>query len=156
MMHMNLKASLLISFLILSSLGLTYATENQVTQQEIKNFGNTVNINDEFRTSKFKNNNAQQSVIQTTKSKLNKDTVSFDISYTCEGIIIDGVELWFTKQEQTMDSEISKVEVTDINMPFFSMVWFMVKWAIASIPAIIILWTLFVMFSGLIGGLTHI
>ena len=55
-----------------------------------------------------------------------------------------------------MDSEVSKVEVTDINMPFFSMVWFMVKWAIASIPAIIILWMLFVMFGGLIGGLTHI
>jgi hypothetical protein len=90
---MNLKASLLISFLILSSLGLTYATEDQVAQQEIKNFGNTVNINNEFRTTKFKNNNAQQSVVQTIKSKLNKDTVSFDISYTCEGIVIDGVEL---------------------------------------------------------------
>lgn len=150
---MNLKASLLISFLILSSLGLTYATEDQVAQQEIKNI---VNINNEFRTTKFKNNNAQQSVVQTIKSKLNKDTVSFDISYTCEGIVIDGVELWYAKQEQTMDSEISKVEVTDINMPFFSMVWFMVKWAIASIPAIIILWMLFVMFGGLIGGLTHI
>ena len=90
---MNLKASLLISFLILSSLGLTYATEDQVAQQEIKNFGNRVNINNEFRTTKFKNNNAQQSVVQTIKSKLNKDTVSFDISYTCEGIVIDGVEL---------------------------------------------------------------
>jgi hypothetical protein len=55
-----------------------------------------------------------------------------------------------------MNSEISRVDVTDINMRFFSMVWFMVKWAIASIPAIIILWMLFVMFGGLIGGLTHI
>ena len=55
-----------------------------------------------------------------------------------------------------MDLEISKVEITDINMPFFSMVLFMVKWAIASIPAIIILWMLFVMFGGLIGGLTRI
>ena len=90
---MNLKALLLISFLILSSFGLSYATVDQIAQQEIKNFGNTVNINDEFRTSKFKNNNAQKSAIQTTKSKLNKDRVSFDISYTCEGIIIDGIEL---------------------------------------------------------------
>jgi hypothetical protein len=55
-----------------------------------------------------------------------------------------------------MDLEVSKVEVTDINMPFFSMVWFMVKWAVASIPAIIILWLLFVMFGGLLAGLTHI
>jgi len=28
-------------------------------------------------------------------------------------------------------------------MPFVSMVWFMVKWAIVSIPAIIILWLVF-------------
>jgi hypothetical protein len=65
---------------------------------------------------------------------------------------------WLTPEqaEEIMDSEVSKVEVTDINMPFFSMVWFMVKWAIASIPAIIILWLLFVMFGGLLAGLTHI
>ena len=55
-----------------------------------------------------------------------------------------------------MDSEVSKVEVTDINMPFLSMVWFMVKWAIASIPAIIILWMLFMMFGGVLTGLMHI
>ena len=46
----------------------------------------------------------------------------------------------------------SRVEVTDIKMPFFSMVWFMVKWAVASIPAIIILWFLFMLFGGLMGG----
>jgi hypothetical protein len=32
-----------------------------------------------------------------------------------------------------------KVIVTDIHMPFASMVGFMVKWALASIPAMIIL-----------------
>lgn len=32
-----------------------------------------------------------------------------------------------------------RVVVTDINMPFGSMVNFMVKWAIASIPALIII-----------------
>lgn len=35
--------------------------------------------------------------------------------------------------------EASKVVVTDIKMSFSSMVVFMVKWAIATIPAIIIL-----------------
>ena len=34
---------------------------------------------------------------------------------------------------------ITEVRVTDINMPFGSMVSFMVKWVIASIPAFIIL-----------------
>ncbi len=55
-----------------------------------------------------------------------------------------------------MDSEVSRVEITDIKMPFGSMVVFMVKWAIASIPAIIILWILFMMFGGVLTGLTHI
>ena len=49
----------------------------------------------------------------------------------------------------------SRVEVTDIKMPFFSMVWFMVKWAVASIPAIIILWFLFMLFGGLMGSFSH-
>lgn len=31
------------------------------------------------------------------------------------------------------------VVVTDIQMPFFSMVWFLVKWTLASIPAMLIL-----------------
>lgn len=38
-----------------------------------------------------------------------------------------------------MNDEKREVIVTDIQMPFMSMVIFMVKWAIASIPAIIIL-----------------
>jgi hypothetical protein len=33
------------------------------------------------------------------------------------------------------------VTVTDVQMPFMSMVTFMVKWAIASIPAVMILLT---------------
>ena len=36
----------------------------------------------------------------------------------------------------------AEVVVTDIRMPFWSMVWFMVKWSLASIPAFIILFTL--------------
>ena len=36
-----------------------------------------------------------------------------------------------------------EVVVTDIRMPFISMVFFMVKWAIASIPALIILSIIF-------------
>jgi hypothetical protein len=37
------------------------------------------------------------------------------------------------------EANIQRVVVTDIHMPFWSMVIFMVKWALASIPAIIIL-----------------
>jgi len=46
-----------------------------------------------------------------------------------------------------------KVTITDINMPFISMVSFMVKAAIAAIPAMIILYFLAAMFAGVVVGL---
>ena len=49
--------------------------------------------------------------------------------------------------------EKESVVVTDIRMPFVSMVVFMVKWAVASIPAIIILAILFSLIAGFMGGL---
>ena len=49
-----------------------------------------------------------------------------------------------------------EVVVTDIKMSFLSMVIFMIKWALASIPALIILSLLFglvtLLFGGFIGG----
>ncbi|MGA9813328.1 MAG: FxLYD domain-containing protein [Terriglobales bacterium] len=57
----------------------------------------------------------------------------------------------------------NRVSVTDMNMPFLSMVRFMVKWAIASIPALLILmilgaisWgVLFGFFAGLGSSISH-
>ena len=49
-----------------------------------------------------------------------------------------------------------EVVITDIKMPFFSMVIFMVKWVIASIPAFIILFILASILLGFIGGLGNI
>ena len=56
---------------------------------------------------------------------------------------------------------VTRVVVTDVNMSFSSMVVFMVKWAIASVPALIILvlilalasWLLSVIGVGLLGRL---
>ena len=45
------------------------------------------------------------------------------------------------------------VIVTDIQMPFSSMIVFMVKWAIASIPAMIILFIAFGLVSVFLGGI---
>jgi len=42
--------------------------------------------------------------------------------------------------EQEMNEPASQVIVNDISMPFNSMVVFMIKWAIAAIPAMIILY----------------
>ena len=51
----------------------------------------------------------------------------------------------------------NQVTIVDIQMPFMSMVVFMIKWVIASIPAVIILGIGFailgVVFGGMFGGL---
>ena len=47
------------------------------------------------------------------------------------------------------DEDTQRVTVVDIRMPFWSMVFFMVKWAIASIPALIII----IFFAALIFGI---
>jgi hypothetical protein len=47
----------------------------------------------------------------------------------------------------------TRVVVTDIRMPFWSMVTFMVKWAIAAIPAFIILMVIWVVIMALFGAL---
>ena len=54
-----------------------------------------------------------------------------------------------------MSDETNKqaVVVTDIHMPFFSMVIFMVKWAIAAIPAFFILIVFGVLTWGMLSGL---
>ena len=50
------------------------------------------------------------------------------------------------------ESKNISVEVKDINMSFMSMVVFMVKWAIASIPAMIILMIIAWVVSVILGG----
>jgi hypothetical protein len=63
-----------------------------------------------------------------------------------------------TKEGINMAKDYSEFVVTDIKMPFGSMVVFMVKWAIATIPAIIILtligsitfWVLSLIFGGFV------
>ena len=55
--------------------------------------------------------------------------------------------------EKVWGSPLAQVIVTDIHMPFGSMVRFMVKWAIASIPAVIILFIIGAIISGIFGSL---
>ncbi|MEL0629777.1 hypothetical protein [Psychromonas aquatilis] len=52
-----------------------------------------------------------------------------------------------------IDNDKQNVIVRDIKMPFWSMVEFMVKWAIASIPALIILLVVFSLISKILQGL---
>lgn len=54
-----------------------------------------------------------------------------------------------------MVQDTREVVVTNIRMPFISMVVFMVKWSIASIPAIMILVFLAAALSSVFMGLFH-
>ena len=58
-----------------------------------------------------------------------------------------------TKSSQSRHKGTQTVKVSDIDIPFASMVIFMVKWAIASIPAILILMVLFAIFGGFFLGI---
>lgn len=51
------------------------------------------------------------------------------------------------------DADRSEVVVVDVQMPFMSMVTFMVKWTLASIPALIILAIIAAVLAGMFGGL---
>ena len=51
------------------------------------------------------------------------------------------------------ENKTQNVVVTDIQMPFMSMVIFMVKWIIAAIPAMLILTLLGALFAGIFGSL---
>lgn len=46
-----------------------------------------------------------------------------------------------------------EVVVADIRMPFWSMVTFMVKWSIAAIPAIIILFVIGLILAAVVSGI---
>jgi len=50
-------------------------------------------------------------------------------------------------------TNINEIVVKDIKMPFVSMVIFMVKWAIASIPAVIIIVLIAKLIMGIIWGM---
>ena len=47
----------------------------------------------------------------------------------------------------------NEVTIVDIKMPFMSIVTFMVKWAFATIPAIIIIWVLIMILGAVFGGI---
>ena len=58
-----------------------------------------------------------------------------------------------TKSSQSKHKETKTVKVSDFDMPFGSMVVFMVKWAIASIPALLMLMVLFFIFGGFLAAI---
>ena len=51
---------------------------------------------------------------------------------------------------------MNEVIIKDIQMPFWSMVTFMVKWAFAAIPAMIIIGIIIALLLGAFGGLAGV
>lgn len=65
----------------------------------------------------------------------------------------DSPRLMLQNNSQTsVLSGISEVVITDIKMPFSSMIVFMIKWALASIPALIILIVIGAILAGIFAG----
>ncbi len=52
-----------------------------------------------------------------------------------------------------MDEPVQKVSVSDVSMPFGSMVVFILKWTLASIPAMLIIFLVAMVLAGLFGGM---
>jgi len=68
--------------------------------------------------------------------------------------MLTGSYYFHLEGEEMMDDEEARcVVVTDIRMPFLSMVVFMVKWVVASIPAFIILSIIGSILMALFGGM---
>lgn len=57
-----------------------------------------------------------------------------------------------TNTEQSGAALDSQVVITDIKMPFWSMVWFLVKLSFAAIPALLIVWLVFALIGAVFGG----
>lgn len=60
------------------------------------------------------------------------------------------------KEEVMKNEQSNEVTVVDINMPFMSMVIFMVKWVLASIPALIILTVIFAFIAGILRSIAGV
>jgi len=84
-----------------------------------------------------------------------------DSEIKSEHTISDAFDIGSNKQTNSKTIEVSThkgystqfqpVTIEDIKMPFSSMVVFMIKWAIASIPAFIILFLIGMMVMGIFG-----
>lgn len=53
-------------------------------------------------------------------------------------------------------SEKERVVVSGLDIPFWDLVWFMVKLALASIPAMLILYIFIMLFGLLFGGIANL
>ncbi len=60
-----------------------------------------------------------------------------------------------SRKERVMEESEKRVVVEGLDIPFWNLVWFMVKLALASIPALFIVYFIFGLLAMLFGGLFH-
>ncbi len=58
---------------------------------------------------------------------------------TSQGIIVSSLDLALNERSSAHVTPVQEVVVINFDMKFGTMVWFMVKWAVAAIPALLIL-----------------
>ena len=95
----------------------------------------------------------------TFKSKEDWENYNATFPYSDKGVLNDNINTNQSNNENKGTQTVKikgPVYIEDIDMPFVSMVVFMVKWAIASIPAILILMVLFAIFGGFFVGIISI
>ena len=56
-----------------------------------------------------------------------------------------------SNNDETGANTVQHVEIVDIRIPFWSLVWFMVKWAFATIPAVLIICLIYLMCLAMFG-----
>ena len=108
----------------------------------------------------------------TEKTQDEKNTDEDNKKYTQDGITFKSKKDWENYNSTISSSDKSSsdkvvlndtkfpvaqtVKISDIDIPFWRVVFIMVKWAIASIPAFLILIFLFFIFGGLFAGIMAI
>ena len=96
----------------------------------------------------------------TEKTQDEKNTDEDNKKYTQDGITFKSKKDWENYNSTISSSDkvvlndtkfpvAQTVKISDIDIPFWRVVFIMVKWAIASIPAFLILIILFSIFGGL-------
>ncbi len=96
------------------------------------------------------NPNSVEGMLEAKKAANKAANLERDLKLKLEAeeLARNGKRVTTDKNNNTSNKGTQTVEVSDFDMPFWSMVVFMVKWAIASIPAILILMVLFAIFGG--------
>ena len=113
--------------------------------------GTPVHSNIEFSNAIHK---AKESETNSTRIGIRREEQDLVFEVTTDPLGIDCIETSeIMPKSAELKSDYQEIVIKDIQMSFVSMVVFMIKWVLASIPAFIILAVLFAIISAIFGSL---